>query len=108
MRCGFQMRQQAIAAIYAKVLRLNSASIAAVSTGHVVNLVSNDVRRFDDAMPFWVFLWAGPLELTIVMVTVGSVLGFPAALAGVSGLVLVIPIQVCTIPASGAAAAAAS
>ena len=59
MRMGFLMRQQAVAAVHGKVLRLNSAAIAHVSSGHVVNLVSNDVRRFDDAMPFWVFLWAG-------------------------------------------------
>ncbi|PNH08970.1 hypothetical protein TSOC_004424 [Tetrabaena socialis] len=45
MRAGFTMRQQAIAAIHSKVLRLNSASVSALSTGHVVNLVSNDVRR---------------------------------------------------------------
>lgn len=42
-----------------QVLRLNSAAIAHISSGHVVNLVSNDVRRFDDALPFWIFLWAG-------------------------------------------------
>lgn len=59
MHMGFLMRQQCIAAIHSKVLRLNSAAIAHVSSGHVVNLVSNDVRRFDDAMPYWMFLWAG-------------------------------------------------
>ena len=59
MHTGFLMRQQVVAAVHGKVLRLNSASIAHVSSGHVVNLVSNDVRRFDDAMPLWVFLWAG-------------------------------------------------
>ena len=38
MHTGFMMRQQAIAAIHAKVLRLNSASIAAVSVGQVSHL----------------------------------------------------------------------
>jgi len=33
MRTGYMMRQQAIAAVYAKVLRLNSASIGDVSAG---------------------------------------------------------------------------
>ncbi len=47
------MRQQCIAAVHAKALRLNASSIAHASTGHVVNLVSNDVRRFDDAMQNW-------------------------------------------------------
>jgi len=35
MHGGFMMRQQAISAIHAKMLRLNSASIAAVSVGKV-------------------------------------------------------------------------
>lgn len=65
MHTGFLMRQQVVAAIHGKVLRLNSASIAHVSSGHVVNLASNDVRRFDDAMPFWVFLWAGEIKFFI-------------------------------------------
>lgn len=40
---------QAMAAVQAKVLRLNSSAIADVTNGKIVNLVSNDVRRFDDA-----------------------------------------------------------
>ncbi len=39
----------------------------------MVNLVSNDVRRFDDAVPFWLFLWAGPIELCMVLLMVGVV-----------------------------------
>lgn len=35
MRMGFAMRQQSIAAVYAKALRLNSSSIADVSPGKV-------------------------------------------------------------------------
>ena len=37
MRMGFAMRQQAISAIFAKALRLNSSSIADVSAGKVNN-----------------------------------------------------------------------
>ena len=33
MRLGYVMRQQVVAAIHAKVLRLNSASVAYASTG---------------------------------------------------------------------------
>ena len=35
MRMGFAMRQQAIAAVFAKALRLNSSSIADISAGKV-------------------------------------------------------------------------
>ncbi|GFR41484.1 hypothetical protein Agub_g2175, partial [Astrephomene gubernaculifera] len=93
MRSGFRMRQQAIAAIHSKVLRLNSAAVGALSTGHVVNLVSNDVRRFDDVMPFWIFLWAAPLELCMVLLMVSLELDFPSALAGVASSLAMIPLQ---------------
>ncbi len=35
MRMGFAMRQQAISAVFAKALRLNSSSIADISAGKV-------------------------------------------------------------------------
>eukprot|EP00198_Chlamydomonas_reinhardtii_P013538 XP_001702875.1 predicted protein [Chlamydomonas reinhardtii] len=76
-----------------QVLRLNSASVTAVSSGHVVNLVSNDVRRFDDVMPFWIFLWAAPLELAMVLLMVSLELDFVSALAGVATSMAMIPIQ---------------
>ena len=44
--------------------------------GQVVNLVSNDVRRFDEASTFYNFLIGGPLELCIVFVLVGTKLGW--------------------------------
>ncbi|GAX75678.1 hypothetical protein CEUSTIGMA_g3121.t1 [Chlamydomonas eustigma] len=90
---GFRMRQQCVAAVHGKVLRLNSAAVSHVSSGHVVNLISNDVRRFDDAMPFWVFLWAGPIEVVAVLVMVSMDLGFLPALAGIAATLLLIPIQ---------------
>ncbi|KAG2425890.1 hypothetical protein HYH02_014893 [Chlamydomonas schloesseri] len=93
MRAGFTMRQQCVAAVHAKVLRLNSASVSAVSSGHVVNLVSNDVRRFDDVLPFWIFLWAAPLELALVLLMVSLELDFVSALAGVATSLAMIPIQ---------------
>jgi hypothetical protein len=125
MRMGFDMRQQAVAAVQAKVLRLNSVAVADQTAGKVlpdccscrccssealrlremlqiklprwspagahrgavaflcacgmfrptpphelhrppppppqiVNLVSNDVRRFDDALPFYNFIIMAP------------------------------------------------
>lgn len=96
MRVAFCMRQQIVAAIHAKVLRLNSASVATASTGHVINLASNDVRRFDDGVPFWLFIWAGPLETAMVLLMVSLELGFVPAICGVAAILSVIPIQVRT------------
>ena len=60
----------------------------------VVNLVSNDVRRFDESMPFWIFLWAGPLELAIVVLMISLEVGPAAAFAGIAALLALVPLQV--------------
>ena len=59
---------QVTAAVHAKLLRLNSASVSAVSAGQIVNLVSNDARRFDDYSPHVPFLVLAPIELGMVSV----------------------------------------
>lgn len=71
-----------------------SPSVHAVCA-QVTNLVSNDVRRFDDAMPYWCFLWGSPLELACVIVLLSLELGAPSAFAGVATMLLVIPLQAC-------------
>lgn len=91
---AFFMRQQCMAAIHAKVLRLNGASIARVGTGHVVNLISSDVRRFDDAAMAWFWLLFAPLELLIVLLMVSLEIGVVPGLAGLSLLLLLMPMQV--------------
>ena len=68
----------------------------------VVNLVSNDVRRFDDIGPYYMHIWAGPLEVICVLVMVGAQLTFPAAIAGIATLLLLIPFQAGLLPFAAA------
>lgn len=76
-----------------KLLRLNGAALGNLSSGRIVNLVSNDVRRFDDFGPFWVFTWAGPLETVIVLALIWIELGAVPAVCGVGTLLLLVPLQ---------------
>lgn len=99
-KIGLRLRQQAIGAIHAKVLRLNSSSITKVSTGQVVNLVSNDVRRFDDAAVFWPYLLVAPLELVLILLMITCEVGFVPSVAGIGFFVLQIPLQVGVPPNS--------
>jgi hypothetical protein len=62
--------------------------------GQVVNLVSNDVRRFEDAGCFWIFLFAGPLECLAVVIVLWQDLGWLPTLASMSALLMLIPLQV--------------
>eukprot|EP00879_Flechtneria_rotunda_P017481 GHRR01018328.1.p1 GENE.GHRR01018328.1~~GHRR01018328.1.p1 ORF type:complete len:1541 (+),score=583.94 GHRR01018328.1:446-5068(+) len=93
MRMGFTMRQQVVAAIHAKVLRLNSAAVAHANSGTIINLASNDVRRFDEGFSFWLFCWAGPVEAAMVLLMVSLELGFVPAVCGMAAMLAVIPMQ---------------
>jgi ATP-binding cassette subfamily C (CFTR/MRP) protein 4 len=59
-----------------------------------VNLASNDVRRLDDALPFWIYVWSAPLETLLVLVMVALELGWAPAAAGVAAMLAVMPLQV--------------
>lgn len=61
-------------------------------SGTVINLMANDVSRFDYAVIFFHDLWKGPVELVIVAVLVYREIG-PAGLIGIGFLLLFIPIQ---------------
>lgn len=91
---GFKIRQALIAAVHAKALRLNTSSMAAITIGKAVNLISNDVRRCDDACPYLPFLLLGPLHLVITLVLIANELGFLPAFAGVGTTMLLVPSQV--------------
>ncbi|TPX59470.1 hypothetical protein CcCBS67573_g09088 [Chytriomyces confervae] len=90
MRCGLQMRVAFIAAVYKKCLSLSTSHTS--STGYIVNLVSNDVQRFEDAAPFAHFIWLGPLEVVLMTYFMYTQIGY-ASFAGVAGLLLMIPLQ---------------
>ena len=60
--------------------------------GQAVNLMSNDVNRFDQSANFFVYLWFGPLETLIISYLMWREIGF-AAFIGVGAIMLVIPLQ---------------
>jgi hypothetical protein len=71
------------------VLTFSVLCVALLSSCH-----SNDVRRFDDGISFWLFVWAGPLEAALVLMMVSLELGFVPAVCGMAAMLAVIPIQV--------------
>lgn len=44
-----------------QALRLNKTSISETNVGQIVNLLTNDVNRFDLVIAFMNYLWIGPL-----------------------------------------------
>ncbi|KFB46271.1 hypothetical protein ZHAS_00014256 [Anopheles sinensis] len=90
LQVGMKIRIGCCALIYRKVLRLGNTTEGL--SGTVINLMANDVSRFDYAVIFFHDLWKGPVELVIVAVLVYLEIGW-AGLIGIGFLLLFIPIQ---------------
>ncbi|XP_049853049.1 ATP-binding cassette sub-family C member 4-like [Schistocerca gregaria] len=84
---GMRVRVACCSLIYRKVLRINKQSMDATATGQVINLMSNDVARFDVASIYGNFLWLSFLQLALVTYCLYRYVSW-AAFAGVVYVVL--------------------
>lgn len=75
-----------------QALRLSMRALGETTSGQMVNLMSNDVNRFDVAVVFLHYLWIGPIETLAVTYFMWNEVG-PSAVIGVSILLLFIPLQ---------------
>uniref|UniRef100_A0A3Q2Q1Q6 Multidrug resistance-associated protein 4 n=1 Tax=Fundulus heteroclitus TaxID=8078 RepID=A0A3Q2Q1Q6_FUNHE len=91
-RAGMKIRVAMCHMIYRKALSLSSAAMAETTTGQIVNLLSNDVNRFDEVTLYLHFLWLGPLQAISVILLLLYVIG-PSCLAGMAVLFILMPIQ---------------
>lgn len=74
-------------------MRMSSGALAQTTAGQVVNLLSNDVNRFDYAFIYSHFIWLLPLQVVLVCYLIYIKIGY-AAIVGVIGIVLqTIPVQ---------------
>ena len=63
-----------------------------IFSGQMVNLLSNDVGRFDGAVDWIHYLWIGPIQMIIVMFILWKIVG-PECCAGTVLCVALIPFQ---------------
>uniref|UniRef100_A0A8C7TZT0 Multidrug resistance-associated protein 4 n=1 Tax=Oncorhynchus mykiss TaxID=8022 RepID=A0A8C7TZT0_ONCMY len=75
-----------------EALCLSSAAMGKTTTGQIVNLLSNDVNKFDEVTIFLHFLWVGPLQAAAVLGLLWVEIG-PSCLAGMAVLVILMPTQ---------------
>ncbi|XP_019851290.1 PREDICTED: multidrug resistance-associated protein 4-like [Amphimedon queenslandica] len=54
-------------AIYFKVLSLSQCTLSHVTMGHVINIASNDVHRFDECILYFPFFLVFPIHLFVVL-----------------------------------------
>ncbi|XP_029302439.1 multidrug resistance-associated protein 4-like isoform X1 [Cottoperca gobio] len=91
-RTGMKIRVAMCHMIYSKALRLSSSAMGKTTTGQIVNLLSNDVNKFDDVTIFLHFLWVGPLQAATVVGLLWLEIG-PSCLAGMVVLMILMPMQ---------------
>ncbi|KAK0168435.1 hypothetical protein PV327_002235 [Microctonus hyperodae] len=87
-----KMRVSCCSLIYRKALKLSNGSLAKTSVGQAVNLLSNDVGRFDLTPGLTPYIIIGPLQAIIITYIMYQEVGLPAVY-GVIVLLILIPLQ---------------
>ncbi|XP_065757968.1 ATP-binding cassette sub-family C member 4-like [Muntiacus reevesi] len=93
-RVGMRFRVAISHMIYCKALRLSNLSMRKTTTGQIVNLLSNDVKRFDQVMMFLHYLWVGPLQAIAVTALLCMEIGI-SCLVGMAVLIILLLVQSC-------------
>ncbi|XP_006832064.1 PREDICTED: multidrug resistance-associated protein 4 [Chrysochloris asiatica] len=91
---GMRLRVAMCHMIYHKALHLSNTAMGKTTTGQIVNLLSNDVNKFDQVTIFLHFLWAGPLQAIAVTALLWMEIGI-SCLAGMAVLIILLPLQSC-------------
>lgn len=94
-RIGMRVRVAACSLIYRKLLKLNQASLGKTAAGQLVNLLSNDVIRFDMVSWFYHYFWIMPIQSAIALYIMYSYIGMAALPAMAAITVQAVIIQGC-------------
>ncbi|KAI2474069.1 ATP binding cassette (ABC) protein subfamily C member, provisional [Diabrotica virgifera virgifera] len=89
---ALKMRVSVCSLIYRKALRLSKSALAETTIGQMVNLLSNDVDRFDNSIFYFQYTYVAPIEMLVVMYLLYHNIG-TTALAGAVLLLSIIPLQ---------------
>ncbi|KAG5878882.1 hypothetical protein JTB14_005773 [Gonioctena quinquepunctata] len=89
---GLKARAAVCALMYRKSLKLSKTAVGDTAAGKIVNLLSNDVSRFDICSRYIHQMWCAPLCGLIVMGLIYKDSGY-AGMIGVVAVFTVVPIQ---------------
>ncbi|KAI2474047.1 ATP-binding cassette sub-family C member 4 [Diabrotica virgifera virgifera] len=92
---GMRIRASCCAVIYRKSLKLSKTALGETASGKLVNLLSNDVSRFDIVSLFIHQLWMAPVLSLIVMGILYQRTGY-AGVVGVVAVFVIVPFQTYT------------
>lgn len=75
-----------------QALKLSQTALGETPPGKVVNLLSNDVNRFEFVTLFLNVMWTGPMTAVIVGILLWYQIGW-AGVVGIAVIMIVVPIQ---------------
>ncbi|KAI2474051.1 ATP binding cassette (ABC) transporter subfamily C member [Diabrotica virgifera virgifera] len=90
---GMRIRVATSSLIYRKITRLNQKSLGETATGQIVNLLSNDVQRFDMVVVPLHALWVMPLQVAILMFIIWNQVGISSLAGVISMAIIALPVQ---------------
>ncbi|XP_022919142.2 probable multidrug resistance-associated protein lethal(2)03659 [Onthophagus taurus] len=90
---GMKMRVACCSLIYRKALKMSKVALADTTTGQMINLLSNDVNRFDYAIINVHNLWVGPIQMCLIMYLVYYHVGW-TGIIGICFIILFLPLQI--------------
>ncbi|KAB0345156.1 hypothetical protein FD754_022082 [Muntiacus muntjak] len=93
-RVRMRLRVAACHMIYHKALCLSSSATGKTTTGQIVNLLSNNVNRFDQVAMFLHYPWVGPLQAIAVTNLLWMEIGI-SCLTGMAVLIILLLLQSC-------------
>ncbi|XP_034942268.1 probable multidrug resistance-associated protein lethal(2)03659 isoform X2 [Chelonus insularis] len=89
---GGKIRIAVCSVVYRKALRLSTTAFGDTAPGKVVNLIANDVNRFDLVSVFIHHMWSAPLAALIIGYFLYVEAGY-AGILGIAAVFVVVPIQ---------------
>ncbi|XP_034942803.1 multidrug resistance-associated protein 4-like isoform X2 [Chelonus insularis] len=98
---GMRVRVACSSLIYRKSLKLSKASLDNTAAGQVVNLIGNDVLRFDLIFLYLNYIWIMPIQLVVVGYIMWQSIRIYSLVALGSLIILTIPVQTYLSKISG-------
>ncbi|XP_066998976.2 ATP-binding cassette sub-family C member 4 isoform X2 [Anabrus simplex] len=90
---GMRVRVACCSVVYRKILRFTKFSMEQTATGNIVNLLSNDVSRFDVAGKYFHWIWVSLIQVIATTIWLWFYMGVSAVI-GVAAIVLsTVPVQ---------------
>ncbi|KAK9680179.1 ABC transporter transmembrane region [Popillia japonica] len=86
-KIGMRCRIACCSLLYRKLLRLSKTALGKTASGQIVNLMSNDVQRFDIAAGFLHYLWIMPVQAVVSAFVMYDSVGY-AAIIGITAMLL--------------------